>query len=115
VIIGTGGTGAVLVEGLEGARKQQHGDVLRGRIALDGLAHLVAALARHHHIGKHHIWAQLAGARDGVQPVVHRGHLEVLGREDHPNDLADGERVVGDQQILGHRCRASGESTPRIR
>jgi hypothetical protein len=115
VVIRPGGAGAVLVEGLEGAGQQQHGDVLGGRITLDRLAHLVPALAGHHHVGEHHIRAQLADTGDRIQPVVHRGHLEVLGREDHPDDLADGERVVGDQQILRHRRRASGESTPRIR
>jgi hypothetical protein len=115
VVIRSGGAGAVLVEGLEGAGQQHHGDVLRVRIALQRLADLVPALARHHHIGEHHIRAQLAAAGDRIQPVVHRSHLEVLGREDHPDDLADGERVIGDQQVLRHRLRASGASTPRIR
>jgi hypothetical protein len=114
VIIRAGGAGPVLVEGLEGSGQQHHGDVLGVRIALEGLADLVPALAGHHHIREHHVRAQLAAAGDRIQPVVHRSHLEVLGREDHPNDLADGERVVGDQQILRHRRRASGASTPRI-
>jgi hypothetical protein len=115
VIIRAGGASAVLVEGLEGACQQHHGDVLGVRIALERLAHLVATLPGHHHIREHHVRAQLAATGNRVQPVVHRGHLKVLGREDHPNDLADGERVVGDQQILRHRRRASGASTPRIR
>jgi hypothetical protein len=115
MIVRPGGTRAVLVEGLERASQQHHGDVLGVRIALDRLAHLVPALSGHHHIREHHVRALLAATGDRVQPVVHRGHLEVLGREDHPNDLADGERVVGDQQILRHRRRASGVSTPRIR
>ncbi len=113
VVVGPGGAGAGLVEGLEGAGQQQHGDALRGGIALERLADLVAVLARHHHVREHHIRTQLARPGDGVQPVVDRGDLEVLGREDHPDHLADGERVVGDQQILGHRFGPRGIPTPQ--
>jgi hypothetical protein len=103
VSVGAGRTCAVLVERFEGAGQEQHGNVLGVRIALERLADLVAALAGHHHVRQHHVGSQLASLGDRIEPVVHGGELEILGGEDHPDHLADGDRVIGDEHTFGHR------------
>ncbi len=100
--IGAGGAGPGLVEGLEVAGQQQHRGARGARIGLERLADLVAAPAGHQHVGDDEVGPHLAGAGNGIDAVVHRGDLEIFEREHHPDDLADGERVIGDEQGLRH-------------
>ena len=110
VAVGAGRAGARLVERLEGAGEEQHGDVAQGRIGLHRLAHLVAVLPGHHDVGQDHVRLELAGPRDRVLPVVDRGDLDVLVRERDPDDLLDRDRVVREKKVLGH-----GRVRPRRR
>jgi hypothetical protein len=94
--------GSILVKRLEGAGEQQDGHHLHAGIGLDRLAHLIAAFARHRHVRENEVGAQLSRFADRFEPVVHRNDLEVLGSEDHPDHFSDRERVISNQQALGH-------------
>ena len=100
--IRAGGAGPGLIERLEVAGQEQHRSSGGARIGLERLADLVAAPARHQHVGDDEVGPHLAGAGNGIDAVVHGGDLEIFEREHHPDDLADGERVIGDEQGLRH-------------
>ena len=94
--------GARLVERFEVAGQQQHADGRGGRVGLEGLAHFIPTLAGHQHVGQNAVGFQLTRPGDGVDAVVHEGDGHVLHGKDHPDDFANGERVVGNQQLLRH-------------
>ena len=99
---GAGAGGARLVEGFEGARQEQHGDMLEARVGLDRLADLVAALARHHDVRQDQVRTLLARARDRGIAVVDHHEAHVLVGEADSHDLLDRDAIVGQQQGLGH-------------
>jgi hypothetical protein len=114
VAVGLRGARPPLVEHLGVAGEQQHRDPRRRRIRLDLLADLVPALAGHGHVRHDQIRFELARLGDGLIAVVHRGEVEVLGGEGHPDHLAHGDGVVGDQHILRHvRASASEQEKPQ--
>jgi hypothetical protein len=102
VSIGFGVSSASLVERLVRAGEQEHRDPRGRRIGLDRLAHLVPALSGHGHVREDEIRFQLARLGDCIDAVVHRRELKILGGEDHPDHLAHGDGVVGDQHVLRH-------------
>jgi hypothetical protein len=110
VAVGPGCAGAGLVEGLEGAGEEENRDLAQLGVALHRLADLVAVPPRHDHVGEDDVGAELARAADRVLAVVHRDDLEVLAREGDAHDLLDGDRVVSEEQGLGHE-----ESGPSLR
>jgi hypothetical protein len=102
VAIGARRAGAGLVEGLEGAGEKEDGHVGELGIGLDRLAQLVAVHARHDRVGQDDVRTHLAGLAESVFPVVHHRYLVVLRREDDAHDLLDGDRVIGEEEGLGH-------------
>jgi hypothetical protein len=93
---------ALLVERLERAGEQQHGDVAEGRVLLDEVAHLVAVLLRHDDVAEDHVGADFLGLLDGEPPVADGCHLEVLVGEGQLDDLLDRDAVVRQQDLLAH-------------
>jgi hypothetical protein len=93
---------AALVECLERAREKQDRDVAQPGIALHRLADLVPVLPRHHDVREDDVRLELARARERILAVVHRRDLEVLVREGDPDDLLDRDRVVREEEVLGH-------------
>jgi hypothetical protein len=106
-VVGLDRSRAILIKRLECAGEQQDPHRLRAGIVLDRLADLIAAPARHRHIRQNEVGAQLARFADCLQPVVHRSDLEILGGKDHPDHFPDRERVISNQQALGHGRGAS--------
>ena len=85
------------------------------RVGLHRLAHVVAALARHHDVGEHDVGPDLARTRDRVVAVVHGHDANVLVGEADPDDLLDRDAVVGEQQGLGHVSPRAAEQSRACR
>ena len=102
VAIGARGTGPRLVERLEGSGEQEHRHLAELRVGLQRLAELVAVHAGHDRVGEHDVGPGLPRPGERVLAVVHGGDPVVLPGEDDAHDLLDGDRVVGEQQVLGH-------------
>ena len=102
VAIGARGTGPRLVERLEGSGEQEHRHLAELRVGLQRLAELVAVHAGHDGVGEHDVGPGLPRPGERVLAVVHGGDPVVLPGEDDAHDLLDGDRVVGEQQVLGH-------------
>ncbi len=102
VTVRAGPARALLIESLEGTGEQQHGDVPELRIVLERLADLVAVLARHDDVSEDQVRPQLPGARHRIVPVADGHQHDVFVGEAEPDDLLDGDAVVGEEQGLRH-------------
>jgi hypothetical protein len=95
--------GAARVDGGASAQ-QQHGDVLRGGVAAEALAQLVAVESRHADVRDDEIGRRLLRACERILAVGHRGQGHVLEGKGHGDRLLDGDGVVSEQNRTGHRC-----------
>ena len=104
-----------LVDGLEGAGQQQHGNVRQLGIALDERRHLVAVAFRHADVGQHDVRTIRLDALDRLLPVADGHDLDVLVGERQLDHSLNGDAVVGQQQLGMHysstRARSCAAST----
>ena len=96
------GARALFVDGLEGAREQQHRDVGQVGGALHERRHVVPVPLGHADICEDDVRALGFDALHGLLPVANGDDLDVFVREGQFDHALDRHAVVGEQELVRH-------------